>query len=119
MQGCWAKDCLVDLSDAEERLRQATEEATLMALDYKAAATLAAGGDFDSLVRLISLTRSDPRLTFTFSVRFGGNLSAIQAFSVQTFEADSISYRVRGVLSRNRQLLARKEFHSLRSVRPL
>jgi len=118
-QGCWTKDPLFELREAEERLQQATEDATNMALDYKNASTLAAAGDFDSLLRLISLIGNDSRLTLTLSIRFRGNLSSVQAFGIRMFDTDNINYRTRGVVSRNRQQLTRQDFHSLLAVRPL
>jgi hypothetical protein len=118
-QGCWTNDRLFDLREAEERLQQATDDATITALDYKNASTLAAAGDFDSLLRLISLIGNDCRLTFTLSIRFGGNLSSVQAFGIRMLDVDKISYWTRAVASRNRQHLTRQDFHSLLAVRPL
>jgi hypothetical protein len=110
---------LSDLREVEERLQQATGDATVKALDYKNALTLAAAGDFDSLLRLVWLIGNDSRLTFILSIRFSGNLSSVQAFGIRMFDADNITYRTRGVVSRNRQQLTRQDFHSLLAVRLL
>jgi hypothetical protein len=117
--GFWTRDRLFDLLEVEERLHQATLYARASALDYKNAATLAAAGDFDSLLRLISLIGNDCRLTFTLSIRFRGNVGSVQAFGIKILDSNSINYRTRGVVSRNRQHLARQDFHSLRAVHPL
>ena len=117
-QGCWTEERLFDLREAEDRLEQATQEATKIAADYKEASTLAAEGEFDSLLRLISLIGNDSRPTLTLSIRVRGNLSAVQAFGIRKSDADHVSFRARGVVSRNRQVLTRHEFHSLIAVRP-
>ena len=63
-QGCWTEERLFDLREAEDRLERVTQEATNLATDYKEASTLAAEGDFNSLLRLISLignnSQADP-----------------------------------------------------------
>jgi hypothetical protein len=119
-QGCWSRNRLSDLEEAaEERLQRAIRDATIAALDYKTASSLAASGDFDSLLRLISFIGHDSRPTFALSIRVRGNLSSVQAFSIRVSDADNISYRTRGVVSRNRQHLSRHDFHSLRAVRTL
>jgi hypothetical protein len=107
---------LSDLSEVEERLQRAIEVAQIRALDCKMASSLAAHGDFDSLVRLVSLIGVDSRPTFTLSIRLRGNLGSVQAFGIQMVDADKVSYRTRGVLSRNRQHLTRENFHSLLAV---
>jgi hypothetical protein len=117
--GCWTKCHFSDLREMEERLQQATEVAKMAAMSYKNACTLAASGDFDSLLRLVSLVGVNSRLTFTLSIRLKGNLSAVRAFGIQRTDADNVSYRARGIVSRNRQHLTRGEFHSLLTVRPL
>jgi hypothetical protein len=116
-RGCWTRYPLSDLREAEERLQKATEDATNTALEYRNASTLAAAGDFDSLLRLIYLIGKDSRPTLTLSIRFQGNLSSAQAFGIQMFDTDNINYRTRGVVSRNRQQLTRQNFHSLLAVR--
>jgi hypothetical protein len=118
-QGCWIEDRLFDLRDVEERLQQATHDAATMASIYKNASTLAAAGDFDSLLRLISLIGNDSRLTFVLSIRFSGNLSSVQTFAIRMADTDNVGYRTRGVVSRNRQHLTRRDFHSLLAIRPL
>src|SRR5260221_2286122 len=115
-QGCWSRTRLSDLEEAEERLQRAIRDATIAASDYKTASSLAASGDFDSLLRLISFIGHDSRPTFALSIRVRGNLSSVQAFSIRVSDADNISYRTRGVVSRNRQHLSRHDFHSLRAV---
>jgi hypothetical protein len=85
------------LREVEERLLLATEEATTVALNYKNASKRAAAGDFDSLLRLISLIGNDSRLTFTLSIRFRGNLSSVQVFGIRVPDADNITYRTRGI----------------------
>jgi hypothetical protein len=116
LRGLWAMDNLSDLSEVEERFQRAIEAAQIRALDYKKASSLAAHGNFDSLLRLVSLVGIDSRPTLTLSVRLRGNLGSVQAFSIQMVDADNVSYRTRGVLSRNRQHLTRKDFHSLHAV---
>jgi hypothetical protein len=118
-QGFLRKNRLFDLREVEERLQQATGDATIMALDYKKASGLAAAGDFNSLLRLIPLIGSDSRQTFAFSIRARGNLSSVQAFGIKMVDANNISYRTRGVVTRNRQHLARQDFHSLLAVRSM
>ena len=118
-QGCWSADRLFDLGEAEDRIQQATAAAIRVAFDYEKVSTLAAAGHFDALLRLISLIGHDFRLTVALSIRFRGNVSSVQTFGLQVFDADKISYRTRGVVSRNRQYLTRANFHSLLAVRPL
>ena len=118
-QGSWKEDHLLDLREVEQRLELATGEATLVALNYKNASNRAAAGDFDSLLSLISLVGNDFRLTFTLSIRFRGSLSSVQVFGIRVPDADNITYRTRGVVSRNRQQLNRRDFHSLLAVGPL
>jgi len=118
-QGSWKEDHLFDLREVEQRLELATGDATLIALNYKNAVNRAAAGDFDSVLSLISLIGNDSRLTFTLSIRFRGNLSSVQAFGIRVPDANSITYRTRGVVSRNRQQLNRRDFHSLLAVGPL
>jgi hypothetical protein len=117
--GCWTKDRLFDMREAEEHLQQATADATILASDYKNASILASAGDFDSLLRLVDLIGHDSRLTFALSTRSRGNLSSVQAFSIRIIDANNLSYRTRGVVSRNRQHLTRQDFHSLLAVRSL
>jgi hypothetical protein len=116
-RGCWTKDRLLDLCEVEQHLGSATGDATVKALDYRNASARAAAGDFDSLLRRVSLIGNDSRLTFTLSIRFRGNLSSVQTFGIQMVDADKVSYRTRGVVSRNRQQLTRQDFHSLLAAR--
>jgi hypothetical protein len=118
-QGCWTADRMFDLSEAEDRLQEAVEAARVTVLDHENASARAARGDFDSLLRLISLIGHDSRLTVALSIRFRGNLSSVQAFNLQVCDANTISYRTRGVISRNRQQRTRQDFHSLLAVRSL
>jgi hypothetical protein len=118
-QGSWKEDHLFDLREVEQRLELTTREATLVALNYINASNRAAAGDFDSLLSLISLIGNDSRLTFTLSIRFRGNLSSVQAFGIRVPDADNITHRTRGIVSRNRQQLNRRDFHSLLAVSPL
>jgi hypothetical protein len=115
-KGRWSKDRLSDLSEVEQRLHQATAEATVKALNCKNCVARAAAGDFDSLIHLLALMGNDYRLTFTLSIRSRGNLGSVQAFGVRKLDADKVSYLVRGVISRNRQQLMRQDFHSLLAI---
>jgi hypothetical protein len=114
----WTKEHLTDLYEVECRLQTATAAAASKVLSCRNIFTRATAGDFEALLRLLSLIGNDSRLTFTLSIRTRGNLISVQAFGIRTL-GHNITYRARGVVSRNRQQLTREDFHSLLAVRPL
>jgi hypothetical protein len=74
-------------------------------------------GDFESLLRRVSLFGSDLGLKFALSIRAKGAPGSVHAFSLKADAANLVTYRIRGVYSRQRQQLSRPEFHALLSVR--
>ena len=118
-QPSWAKTSLADLREAEERICQAAGEVATRLTDSGESFRSAATGDFDSLLRLVSLFGADSSLTFGLSIRANDSVSLVQAFSLQTADSRLVTYRARGVVSRNRQHLPRRDFHRLLAIRPL
>lgn len=118
VQPAWTLESLTDLREAEERIERVSVEANTHMVSCREAFTAAAGGDFDSLVRLVSLFGVDLGLTFALSVRTRGSLGLVQAFGLRVDTPNLITYRTRGVLTKNRQQLSRQDYHSLRAVRP-
>ncbi len=115
----WVKDRLSDMCEVENRIEQASAEATAHVLDCKKAFTEAAAGDFDSLVHLVSLFGTDSGLTFVLSIRSRDSISSVQAFRLRTSSPNIVTYWTRSVESRKPQQLSKQDFHSLVAVRPL
>ena len=68
--------------------------------------------------QLVALFSTDLNLTFQLSVRTRGSLGLVQACSLSVDDPNLITYRTRGVASKNRQQLSREGFHSLIAVGP-
>lgn len=115
----WTVEPLDDLSEVEKRIEQACLETGGWLRESAAAFDRAMTGDFNAFSSLVSTFGSDAGLTFNLSVRVNGSPRSVLAFSLAIDSADFISYRVRGVASRNRQRVSRAEFHSLLAIRPL
>ncbi len=118
VQPVWSAESLHDLSVAEERMEQAAHAANAHLVQCRELFMAAAAGNFDSLVRLVSLFSEDLSLTFSLSVRAKGSLGLVQAGAVRADQPDVVTYRVLGVASRKRQELSREGFHALVAVRP-
>ncbi len=115
----WISELLTDLHAAEERIEQASVDTNVHLVACRQAFTAATGGDFDALVRLVSLFGLDLGLTFTLSIRAKGSLGLVQAFSLKADSTNLVTYRARGVFSRQRQHVSRPDFHGLLSIRQL
>ncbi len=112
----WKRVAISELENLEARLNSAVLEAKSLIAEYEDVSSRAARGDFESLRHLVVLLRGDAWVTLTLSIIQRNALSAVRAFSVQAPDSETITYRTRGVVSRNRQRLDRKEFHSLVGV---
>ncbi|GEM_PF-3219080 len=115
----WVLDPLTDLSEAEQRIERTAVEASSFVGDCRKSFTAARDGDFDSLLRLVTLFGADTGLTFALSIRSKGSLGSVRAFNPWVDAEGRVGYRVRGVTTRLRQQLSRQGFHGLLSIRPL
>jgi hypothetical protein len=115
----WSTVRILDLTELEQELQNAMQAVACKVRDVRAAFGAAAGGDFDAMMRLVSLMGSDSRLNFTLSIRYRGGLSAVQAFNVCALDSEELTYRQRGVLSSHRQHVVRRDFHSIVSLHPI
>lgn len=62
---------------------------------------------------------SDAGLTFAISTRAHGSLGRFPAHLLRMDAPDRITYRLRGIASKNRAELHRRDFHALLSIGPL
>jgi hypothetical protein len=115
----WITEYLNDLRDVEERIERISAETRVRLQNHVSDFHRAAAGDFDSLLRLVSSFGADTGLTFNLSIRASGSLRSVQAFTLRIDAPDLVTYRTRGVVSRNRQNLSREDFHGILAVRPL
>ena len=114
----WESELLTDLSQAEAKIEQAGNEMTAHMRNCRELYMKAAAGNFDAVKQLVTLFSVDLNLTFALSVRTRGSLGLVQACSLSVDDPNLITYRTRGVVSKNRQQLSRDCFHSLIAVRP-
>lgn len=114
----WQIETLTDLSQVEQRIELAGKHTNTYLTNCRSLFRAAAGGDFSSLTTLVEFFETDRNLTFSLSIRTRGSLGLVQACSMSTNGPNLITYRARGVASKNRQHLTMETFHSLVSVRP-
>ena len=115
----WTKTAIADLSEAESRITLAADVVSAYASECKAAFALAAGGDFDALVSLVTAFGSSAGLTFSLSVRTSGSISPARAFILKVTSPGLVTYRVRGAGVKHRLELTKEVFHGLRAIEPL
>ena len=115
----WTRTNLSDLCDAEARLSDAAAKVGAHLAECASAFAAAESGGFDSLLHLVTAFGSNTNLTFDLSIRSRESISAVQAFSLQTPNNEIVTFRARGVVSRSRQQLTRRDFHRLLAIRPL
>lgn len=92
----WVLEPLTDLSEAEERIERVALAASNYVQACRKAFTAARGGDFDALLRLVSIFGADTGLTFALSVRSKGSLGSVRAFNLWVNTDGCVSYRVQG-----------------------
>lgn len=115
----WTKTAITDLSEAETRITHTADAVSGYADECEAAFALATCGDFDALVGLVAAFGGNAGLTFSLSVRNGGNIGPARAFSLKVTAPGVITYRVRGAGVKHRIELRREGFHGLRAIEPL
>lgn len=115
----WMTELLTDLREAEDRIERAALEADIHLKSCRETFSAANSGNFDALVQLVSLLGVDLSLTFVLSVRAGESISSTQAFGLRVADPNLVTFRTRGVVTRQRQQISRETFHSLVAVRPI
>ena len=77
------------------------------------------GGDYRSILDLVSVVGADLSLTFTMSLRQNGGLARVQGFCLRAQADGTISYALRGIQSRRPPRFSQTDFRALLSVLPL